>query len=73
MNEPLRRKGYTLFQTNWGPQDVPNPQRLYSVFEVVRNPADQWPLWSCLVIAFGLLWHFSSKLIRYILAQERPA
>lgn len=66
MNEPLRRKGYTLFQTNWGPQNVPNPSRLYSQFEVVRNPADQWPLWSCLVILFGLVFHFSMKLIRYI-------
>jgi len=66
MNEPLRRKGYTLFQTNWGPQGVPNPRRLYSVFEVVRNPADQWPLWSCLVILLGLLFHFGMKLVLYI-------
>ncbi|MEE9126052.1 MAG: cytochrome c biogenesis protein ResB [Planctomycetota bacterium] len=73
MNEPLRRKGFTLFQTNWGPQDVPNPRQLYSVFEVVRNPADQWPLWSCLVIALGLVWHFGGKLRRYILAQGRTA
>lgn len=66
MNEPLRRQGYTLFQTNWGPQHVPNPSRLYSQFEVVRNPADQWPLWSCLVILSGLVFHFSRKLLRYI-------
>lgn len=66
MNKPLRRKGYTVFQTSWGPQEVPNPRRLFSQFEVVSNPADQWPLWSCLVILLGLVFHFGLKLNRYI-------
>ncbi|MHC4854421.1 MAG: cytochrome c biogenesis protein ResB [Planctomycetota bacterium] len=45
MNEPLRRHGYTLFQTNWGPQGAGPGTPLFSQFEVVRSPADKWPEW----------------------------
>ncbi len=73
MNEPLREKGYTLFQTSWGPQDGNVNQPLYSVFTVVENPSDQWPKWSCYVIAIGLLLHFSLRLKRFIRSTRRPA
>ncbi|MBL8839941.1 MAG: cytochrome c biogenesis protein ResB [Planctomycetes bacterium] len=73
MNEPLRHQGYTLFQTNWGPQDGNLDQPLYSVFTVVENPSDQWPKWSCYVIAVGLLLHFSLRLKKYVASTRRPA
>ena len=58
MNEPMRREGWTFFQANWGPQDQANPAEYYSVFEVVRNPADHWPLYSLLIAMAGLSWPF---------------
>lgn len=71
MNEPLRYKGYTLFQSGWGPQDAGPGARLFSTFSVVKNPADQWPLYSCIVIAIGLLIHFLQKLFSYLRAENR--
>ena len=68
MNEPLRRGPYVAFQASYGPQDraVGPNEKMYSVFAIVRNPADQWPLYACIVIAIGLCWHFGDMLIRYI-------
>lgn len=66
MNDPLRRDGYVLFQSDWGPKNEANPRRLYSVLAVVRNPSDHWPLWSCIVIAIGLTLHFGRMLVRYV-------
>jgi len=71
MNEPLRHAGYTLYQSSWGPQDAQPGEPVFSVFSVVRNPADRWPLYACIVIAVGLLVHFSSKLGRYLRSQKR--
>ncbi len=73
MNEPLRHEGYTLYQSGWGPPPEidPNPSRLYSTFSVVANPSDQVPLWSCLVIALGLLIHFMRKLVLHLKAESR--
>jgi hypothetical protein len=75
MNEPLRNRGYTLFQSSWGPQgpDVPDTATLYSDFAVVSNPSDQWPKYSCFIIAAGLLFHFSMKLMKYIRSENRLA
>lgn len=68
MNQPLRYDGYTLFQTNYGPQQG-NPTRMFSVFEVVKNPSDQWPLYALYVSSAGLLIHFIYKLGSYLLRQ----
>jgi len=72
MNEPLRHDGYVLYQSGWGPQEPRPGDRLFSVFAVVRNPADRWPLYACIVISAGLLLHFSQSLRRY-LARELGA
>lgn len=71
MNEPLRYQGYTLFQSGWGPQNAGPGERLFSTFAVVNNPADQWPLYSCLVISAGLIIHFLQKLVAYLRAENR--
>lgn len=73
MNRPLRHAGYTLFQSGWGPQNAAPGTPLFSTFSVVRNPADSVPLWSCYVIAAGLLIHFVQKLVRHIQAENRRA
>lgn len=71
MNEPLRHEGYTFFQASWGPQDAGPNEPLFSTFAVVRNPADQFPLYACIVITAGLLLHFSLKLRKYLRAEAR--
>ncbi|MDP6206825.1 MAG: cytochrome c biogenesis protein ResB [Roseibacillus sp.] len=68
MNNPMRYKGYTFFQASWGPQD-PTATRFYSVFEVVKNPADHWPLVSLIITGFGMLIHFVLMLVLFIIKQ----
>ncbi len=66
MNEPLRSGGYTLFQHQMmSAEDLKRTQNA-SVFQVVSNPADQWPLYSCIAVAIGLLIHFAMMLARYL-------
>lgn len=71
MNEPLRDRGYVLYQASWGPSDARPGDRLFSTLSVVRNPADRYPLYACIVIGFGLLLHFARKLIRYVRIESR--
>ncbi len=66
MNEPLRHRGYTFYQSSWGPQNGGPKERLYSVFAVVRNPADQVPLYACLITTVGLVLHFMQRLLAYL-------
>ncbi len=66
MNKPLRYQGYTLFQATWGPQNARPGDRLFSGLAVVRNPADHWPLYSCIVVGIGLLIHFLQKLLVHL-------
>ncbi len=73
MNEPMRYKGYTFFQASYGPDGAMPGQPMYSVFEVVRNPADKWPEWSLYVVSFGLLTHFLIKLAGHIRRLKNPA
>ncbi len=73
MNEPLRDRGYVLFQSGWGPQTPGPHSKYYSIFAVVRNPSDYWPLWSCVIIGLGLLVHFGQKLWRYVQREARVA
>ena len=68
MNEPLRHQGYTLFQSEFG---MAADGQTFSVFAVVSNPADQWPLYSCIVIWLGLQVHFTIKLVKFIKSQQK--
>ncbi|MEE8105013.1 MAG: cytochrome c biogenesis protein ResB, partial [Planctomycetota bacterium] len=56
MNEPMRHRGYTFYQSGWGPQGGPPGARMFSVLAVVENPADRVPILACVVIAIGMLW-----------------
>jgi len=73
MNEPLRHLGYTFYQSSYGPQNAKPGDRMYSVLAVVRNPADQVPLYSCLVIAAGMTAHFLLALFRYLRREARKS
>jgi len=61
-----------LYQASWGPSNAHPGQPLFSTFAVVRNPADQWPLVSCIVIALGLVWHFGRMLARHVRREVQP-
>lgn len=71
MNQPLRDRGVVLFQSGWGPQGIPNPSKYFSIFSVVRNPSDHWPLYACIVITAGLLFALGYKLLRHIRSQSK--
>lgn len=73
MNDPLRDGGLVLYQASWGPSNARPGDRLFSTFAVVRNPADHWPLWACLVIGAGLVFHMGRKLMRYVRYEARSA
>ncbi len=74
MNTPLRKDDFVVYQTSWGPQINGRPAGgppWYSVFEVSKNPSDQWPMYACFVIAIGLLIHMLMKLIRFLQSSSR--
>lgn len=71
MNEPMRYEGLTFFQASYGPPGAAPGQKMYSVFEVVKNPADKWPEYSLWVVAFGMAVTFLTKLISFIATGSR--
>jgi len=71
MNEPLRDRGLVVYQASWGPANARPGDRLFSTLSVVRNPADQMPLYACIVIAAGLCLHFTRKLLRHVRSEAR--
>ncbi len=72
MNSPLRHKGWTYFQGSFGRAESDPPGTNYTVFVVVSNPADSWPLWSLLIATCGLLIHFVAKLVSFLVRQGAP-
>lgn len=71
MNEPMRYEGLTFFQASYGPPGAGPGQKMYSVFEIVRNPADKWPEYSLYIVAFGMAVTFLTKLGAYLGAAFR--
>jgi hypothetical protein len=71
MNEPMRYEGLTFFQASYGPPGAAPGQKMYSVFEVVRNPADRWPEYGLYVVAFGMLVTFLTKLGSHLAGSPR--
>ncbi|MEO0480783.1 MAG: cytochrome c biogenesis protein ResB [Planctomycetota bacterium] len=66
MNEPLRSGDLVVYQSSWGPQTARPGDPLFSGFQVVVNPADQWPLWGCLITAAGMILAFGARLLRFM-------
>ena len=71
MNEPMRYEGLTFFQASYGPPGAKPGENMYSVFEVVRNPADKWPEYSLYIVAFGMMVTFLTKLGGHLVALSR--
>ena len=77
MNQPLRHKGYTFFQSSFEPsrevvtregRRVRTPP--VSIFSVVRNPADAWPLTACGIIMVGLAYMMGMKLAKHMRSER---
>ena len=68
MNQPMRYGGFTLYQANWS---EPINGLEFSGFEVVNNPADQWPKICMWISACGLVIHFGIKLVMYLMRENR--
>ncbi len=60
MNEPLRYRGLTFYQSSFFVGDRG------SVLQVVKNPGWTIPYVACIVVTFGLLYHFSILLVRFL-------
>lgn len=71
MNQPLRHKGYTIYQSGWGPQNARPGDPLFSTLAVVSDPVEQVPLYASLIITVGLLFHYGLKLFRYLRSETR--
>lgn len=68
MNEPLRHRGYTLYQSSFTPGQVET-----SVLAVVQNFGRVFPYLSSLVMCAGLLLHLLVFLPMLIQRQRKPA
>lgn len=69
MNHPLRRGGYTLYQSSF---DQSNPSGVEtSVFQVVYNRGQLLPYIAIVIILFGLLLHVSLQVPRLIAAAKK--
>ncbi len=67
MNEPLRSRGFALFQQSFDMgQGEDGTVRESSTLQVVQNPSDHWPLISCIAAGIGLLIHMIWQLVRYL-------
>ena len=58
MNEPLRHKGYTFFQSSF----IEGPDSETTVLAVVKNYGRLFPYISSIIMCIGLLFHLSQKL-----------
>jgi hypothetical protein len=67
MNEPLRSRGYALFQQSFDMREASDGSiRESSTFQIVQNPSDHWPLIACITAGIGLLIHMVWQLVRFL-------
>jgi hypothetical protein len=60
MNDPLRYRGYTFYQSGFDNNDTT------SILQVVKNPAMIMPYIACALVALGLVTQFSMHLFGFI-------
>jgi hypothetical protein len=60
MNHPLRYQGLTFYQSGFANDDTT------TIFQVVKNPVWTLPYISCAMVSAGLLWVFSSHLLKAV-------
>jgi cytochrome c biogenesis protein ResB len=67
MNDPLRHRGETFYQSGMDKDAVP-PR--FTQLAVVQNPGWLMPYLSCVMVALGMLIHFGMHLIRFLENQK---
>jgi ABC-type transport system involved in cytochrome c biogenesis permease subunit len=60
MNEPLRHRGETFYQSSF------TPDKKGTVLQVVRNPGWVLPYLSCTLVGVGMLLHFGIMLVTFL-------
>ncbi len=65
MNDPLRYRGYTFYQSGFDNNDKT------SILQVVKNPAMLMPYIACGLVAIGLLTQFSMHLFGFVRKRSR--
>lgn len=78
MNEPMREKGYIVYQQGYGPQGpngelIGRPEEAFSIFAISNNPSDRIPWVAVSIIALGLVWTFVDRLIQFLAKQRARA
>lgn len=66
MNEPLRFGGFAFFQSSFDAAAAERGGPQSSMFQVVNNPSDHWPLISLIAAGSGLLIHMIWMLSRHL-------
>jgi ABC-type transport system involved in cytochrome c biogenesis permease subunit len=61
MNEPLRHRGETLYQSSFDDETLKT-----TVLQVVKNPGWLLPYISCALVAVGMIVHFSLTLVEFL-------
>lgn len=69
MNEPLRYRGFTFFQSGFDEL----PRGKVSTLAVVRDPGELIPYISCALVFLGMCAHFLVKLISFLRKRSRRA
>ena len=64
MNEPLRYKGETFFQSSFLTEA--GNDALGTVLQVVRNPGWLIPYIACMVVSLGMIMHFALTLSKFV-------
>ena len=70
MNNPLRYRGETFYQSNY---EVMKGGKEFTSIQVVRNSGWMIPYVACMIVAVGMMYHFSGTLDRFLGRQERAS
>jgi ABC-type transport system involved in cytochrome c biogenesis permease subunit len=70
MNNPLRYRGETFYQSDY--RQLPGGKEFTSI-QVVQNSGWMIPYIACMIVAVGMIYHFSGTLDRFLGRQERAA
>jgi hypothetical protein len=71
MNQPLRHGGFAFFQSSFDAEAADHGGTQASMFQVVSNPSDNWPLYSLIAAGTGMLIHFIWSLVRFIKRENK--
>ncbi len=71
MNNPLRYAGETFYQSRYDPGDPTKGTVEATELQVVRNNGWMIPYVACMIVGVGLIAHFWSMLIRFLIKREK--